>query len=138
MSACLLHQREHLFYGAVMNFYDMLRTEIRRMAEESNLNQVAKKAGINRSGLKRFIDGERDLRGESLQKVIDNLGFQIRGPHFVDKCEDATRIKKEILAAVVTACWDSPIDAETRERIISAVTGKEPEAGYKQEAAGNS
>lgn len=125
MSTCMLQENHRMFYGAVMNFYDTLREQIRQMAEQSNLNQVAKKACVDRAGLKRFIDGERDLNGETLRKVIDNLGFTVKGPS--DRPgPDIDAIKKKIIADVVTACWDAPLDSETRERIISAVTGKEP------------
>lgn len=61
-----------------MSFYEDLATAIHRLELElGNLNKVAAYLGVDRAGLKRFIDGERGLRSQSIEKILDTMGAKI-------------------------------------------------------------
>src|SRR4051794_33251374 len=61
---------------------------------------IAKKAGISRQQMYRFIDGKRGLTLDSLDKLCYVLGLVLKPIHQVEPADDeATRAKREAMRA---------------------------------------
>ena len=57
-----------------------LAEDVRRLAFMMGLNQseLARRAGIGRSTLTRWMNGQGDLMGESLERVLRVVGIDLR------------------------------------------------------------
>lgn len=61
-----------------MTFNEQLAAALRRLEKSlGNLNQVAVRLGVDRGGLQRFLNGERGLRSQTLEKILDGMGARI-------------------------------------------------------------
>lgn len=80
MSGVSLLGASFFTYRSAMNFYDFLRESLLRLQGHQNLLAFSKQIGIDRASLARFLTGERGLTGESIQKIIDKLGYQVFAP----------------------------------------------------------
>ena len=63
-----------------MHFTEYLRNTLRRLQGEENLLAFSKRVGVDRAMLARFMNGERGMTIDSIQKIFDNLGFKVFAP----------------------------------------------------------
>lgn len=112
MSGVSLIESAFLPYGRKMSFYNFLRESLKRLRGNQNLLAFSKRVGIDRASLSRFLEGERGLTGESIQKIIDTLGYQIFAPD-----EEPYPAKRHLLSRDV--CF---VDA----KVVSAANGARP------------
>ena len=63
-----------------MLFAEYLRDTLRRLQGTENLLAFSKRVGVDRAMLARFMNGERGLTIDSIQKIFDNLGFKVFAP----------------------------------------------------------
>lgn len=63
-----------------MQFAEYLRVSLRRLQGSENLLAFSKRAGVDRAVLARFLNGERGLTADSIQKIFENLGYKVFAP----------------------------------------------------------
>ena len=137
MSTSMLRNEFFEEYVFGMKFSDFLRESLRKMSDDTNLNKVAKKAQVDRSQLARFLEGERGLSVESVEKILDNLKFQIFAPEQkIGATEEEVRGK--LAERVMRVMAENGVDRDTRALVYDAICGIEEKShGNIQKAAGD-
>ena len=112
MSPDSLLETKVLPYVQGMAFYDFLRSSLQRLSGDGSLLAFSKKIGMDRASLDRFLKGERGLTGESIQRIIDTLGYQVFAPDEEPYPGKRTTLSRDV-------CF---VDA----KIVSAADGVRP------------
>lgn len=137
MSASSLREKDDSWYSEDMKFYDFLRESLRRLQGRENLSRFAKRAGVDRASLARFLDGERGLTGESIEKILDNLGFQLLSPgekaETKDLKSEIDRINADVFRVLASRGVSSEIITEVQRAIMNIEAVEQPS---RRQAAG--